>query len=218
MKHWRQDWYYQTRELDTFLGDGIYVEEKLKAQKVKGKWVQKVYQVDDSPRYHAIGQWQHGKKFSKWVSELSSRPLPRRESSVRSDYNVLSTKHTITILQSGWIHEQDSLKINKSKQGEDLLAKEIGINRYQALKNFDITSGKDYWKKTERFWAQVRLIWRGIEKKYDSYTVLPKKDGELMYAKLFELADKSDTLSAAECRNEAEKVISFHTTNLVKTK
>ena len=32
-------------------------KKKLTKKESKGKWIQKVYQVDDSPRYEGIGTW-----------------------------------------------------------------------------------------------------------------------------------------------------------------
>ena len=128
MKHWRQDWVYEETDLDEFLGDGSYKRKSIRKSAAKGTWVQKVYQVDDSPRYQARGRWQHEDEFSFWLSEASARPLPRREYSVRKDYNLLLTTHRITILHSGWYHEQDSMKvsINESSQEANISKR----NRY----------------------------------------------------------------------------------------
>ncbi len=219
MKHWRQDWVYEARDLDEFLGDGKYVRKSVKKSVAKGTWVQKVYQVDDSPRYQARGKWQHESDFSVWLSEASARPLPRREYSVRKDYKLLLTTHRITILHSGWFHEQDSMKISINRSSKrQILAKEIGINQYQALKNFDISEGQKYWEKTNKFWKQVRLAWQDVEKKYSSYNVVPKKDAQVMFMKMFELADKADSMSVKECRDKAREVVRFHITDLVKVK
>ncbi len=48
---------------------------------VRGRWTQAVFQVDDSPRYEAVGDWVHEGSYSAWTSETTWRPLPRREES-----------------------------------------------------------------------------------------------------------------------------------------
>ena len=57
-----------------------------------------------------MGEWDHFKSHSEWNSHHGYRPLPRRERSVRSDYNVLDGKNRITVMSNGWVHEQDNLK------------------------------------------------------------------------------------------------------------
>jgi hypothetical protein len=59
VKHWRQDWQYQDTEMHAFQGNGVFVRQGLDATATEGTWTQTVYQVDDSPRYEAIGRWTH---------------------------------------------------------------------------------------------------------------------------------------------------------------
>ena len=58
-----------------------------KALAAKGTWTQKVFQVDDSPRYEGYATWVHVDGRHYWDSQTDG-PLPRREYSKRSDYNV----------------------------------------------------------------------------------------------------------------------------------
>ena len=103
MKHWRQDWRYEQREMHTFRGDQTWKRSKQPRSASRGRWVQSVYQVDDSPRYMAAGRWQHRANFSSWESDETWRPLPRREASVRDDYYVLIGTNTHTITPTGWV-------------------------------------------------------------------------------------------------------------------
>src|SRR5690606_34630304 len=118
----------------------------------RGKWSQAVFQVDDSPRYEAIGAWRHEGGVSSWLSDETWRPLPRREFSVRDDYQVLvgSNRHTIT--PDGWVHEEDNLKValddNGDYAGEQaVLAREAGLNRYQLIDDHDWSAGDAYWER-----------------------------------------------------------------------
>ena len=110
MKHWRQDWTYEDEDLHTFRGDGTWARDRRSSDEVAGSWSQAVWQVDDSPRYEAIGKWMHTGNRSAWTGENSWRPLPRREHSVRDDYGVMEGFHRIVITPTGWIHEQNNWK------------------------------------------------------------------------------------------------------------
>ena len=66
IKHWRQDWIYQGVDILSYDKDERWKKE-FRKESVKGKWIQKVYQVDDSPRYEGVGSWIHldGKVIGK---------------------------------------------------------------------------------------------------------------------------------------------------------
>lgn len=51
VKHWRQDWIFQNTDFYMFNGNNSWNYESKPKSDVKGQWTQKVYQVDDSPRY-----------------------------------------------------------------------------------------------------------------------------------------------------------------------
>ena len=89
-RHWRQEWRYQGDAALAYQGSNAWAMRRIPEAQRRGAWVQSVYQVDDSPRYAATGRWQHSDSFSTWISDETWRPLPRREWSVRSDYQVSS--------------------------------------------------------------------------------------------------------------------------------
>jgi len=51
--HWRQDWRYEQRRMCTFHGNLTWRLTKQSRSESRGRWVQSVYQMDDSPRYMA---------------------------------------------------------------------------------------------------------------------------------------------------------------------
>ena len=108
-KHWRQDWSYEDRNILEFQGKNEWAVKKQK--NIKKSWSQAVYQVDDSPRYESYGIWVHEKGVSRWVSESTNRPLPRREHSVRNDYDLMKGVNKISILPWGWVMEENNDKI-----------------------------------------------------------------------------------------------------------
>jgi hypothetical protein len=103
VKHWRQDWRYEDTATHDYQGHGVYERHNHREEDIRGYWTQTVYQVDDSPRYEAMGKWHHRTGLSEWQSTEKRRPLPRREFSVRNDYQVLLGRHRITMTYSGWI-------------------------------------------------------------------------------------------------------------------
>ena len=133
-KHWRQDWQYEPRRVLVFAGDEKFETRPVSREERRGAWSQTVYQVDDAPRYGSLGRWVHGAEASIWEGGEAWRPLPRREHTVRSDYQVLAGRNRHTILPSGWVHEQDNLKLVLAGGGTRRLAREIGVDRYERLR------------------------------------------------------------------------------------
>ena len=130
VKHWRQDWLYENTDLYTFYKDNTWKYNKLLSNNVKGQWTQKVYQVDDSPRYEGSSSWVHVDGTNYWRNTTDA-PLPRREHTKRNDYNVLKRRNIQEITTLGWIHEQDNDKLIRDTNGKDvLLAQEKGIAEY----------------------------------------------------------------------------------------
>ncbi|MBK6986681.1 MAG: hypothetical protein IPH32_18965 [Bacteroidetes bacterium] len=122
IKHWRQDWVYENKEIYNFYTDNEWRKTTLTAEQAKGTWTQKVFQVDDSPRYESYGTWVHvdGKHF--WEGTNDS-PLPRREYTKRKDYNVMRRHIRMEIFKDGaWAYEQDNEKIIRANGTDKLLA------------------------------------------------------------------------------------------------
>ena len=189
MKHWRQDWKYEDNEINTFVGNNTWVKYRIPWKSKKGSWSQAAYQVDDTPRYQSYGKWTHSKNFSSWSSKETWRPLPRREFSIRDDYDVMVGMNIQTITPTGWVHEQNNKKVILNKNNK-VLAKEIGIARYERIKHFDWKAGEDYWKNTKNFWRVVREAWN---KKLDTskiFKLQSEVDGEILFSKLFMMADQ----------------------------
>ena len=67
-----------------------------------------------------------------------SRPLPRREFSVRSDYKLLMGKESLIITSKGWFHEQRNFKhrdnLEESSDVGPFVARRLDIIAISALK------------------------------------------------------------------------------------
>lgn len=192
MKHWRQDWRYEDRELLVYQGFKQWKKVKLSRKAVKGTWSQAVFQVDDSPRYEAIGKWQHNGSFSSWMSELTARPLPRREASVRSDYQILEGYNRHTINRYGWVQEEENWKKALHKDGsfKSYLSKEEGLGRYRKIVGTDFSPGDKYLQKTALFWADVRAVWADVIKHRKNLKRTKSDKQKPLFVPLFEYAQK----------------------------
>ena len=188
MKHWRQDWTYEDPSLVQYLGNNSW--KKLPALENKGKWSQAVYQVDDSPRYEVLGQWEHGTNLHTWRSDAVWRPLPRREFSVREDYNVLDGYHEITLTPTGWVHVQNNRKLKLDEGVRAYIGAEIGFDRYEEITEPDLsTAFNQEWVKTAPYWAAVRDEWKKVfDETGDSIELKKEVDGKKLWQTHFEFA------------------------------
>ncbi len=194
-KHWRQDWTYQDEEILEYRGNNTWQTVKVPRDQAAGKWSQAVYQVDDTPRYEALAEWVYDGNDVTWTSPVTWRPLPRREFSVRDDYNVLSGVNRITITPTGWAHEQDNLKMVVDGDGKELgndpyLAKEIGLDRYERLSGFNDSAAREYWERTAPFWADVRQVWEEAIKSNPTLRLKNSYQDKKLYEYLFEYSDR----------------------------
>jgi hypothetical protein len=189
IKHWREDWTYENPTLFNYQGNKVWTREQLKPEEVKGKWIQSVWEVSDAPRYQGASEWiqTDGKTF--WQNTADA-PLPRREYSVRHDYNILRRTNRIVINADGWVHEQDNQKIIRNNGTDKLLVEEKGINSYKKTGDSKCAAAKAYWEKNKLYWSKVRKAWEDYLATYSSVTVKDKADGKPLHDYLNELADQ----------------------------
>lgn len=189
MKHWRQDWRYEEASGFAYRGDRVW--EMGDFEEVEGTWSQAVYQVDDSPRYEAVGEWDHRGEMSVFRTRDFWRPLPRREFSVRDDYNVLAGSHEITVTPRGWLHTQHNRKVvADGGEIQRVLAHELGAVRYERIASPSLDKAESYWQNAGPFWEVVREKWVQIFEEREVVRLRATVDERPMYAALFELAAK----------------------------
>lgn len=198
IKHWRQDWLFENQKIFHYDKDNNWVFSELPANQVKGQWTQKVYQVDDSPRYAGSSTWVHFDGKHYWENKSDS-PLPRREYSKRSDYNIMSRGNRQEITSYGWLHEQDNDKIIRKDGAEDvLLAQEKGYNTYVKVADEKCKAATDWWAKHKDFWAKARDAWDEVYEREGNLTLLKQVDGQPMFMQFYQLekadANKADIL------------------------
>lgn len=189
IKHWRQDWLYENTHQYRYDGDNNWVFESLDEKEVKGKWTQNVYQVDDSPRYSGTATWSHIDGVSSWYNKADS-PLPRREYTKRSDYNVMKRGNRVQILEDGWLHEQDNDKVIRSHEEDVLLVQEKGYNVYTKRDDEACIAAQNWWKENESKWAEVRDVWADIYERKQDIKLHTKVDDKALYENLFYANEK----------------------------
>ncbi|MEP7313240.1 MAG: DUF6607 family protein, partial [Pseudomonadota bacterium] len=189
-KHWRQDWRYQPGYLVEYQGGETWQRRALGRSETEGSWSQTVYQVDESPRYASVGRWQHNASFSSWLSADTARPLPRREWSVRKDYQLLQGTNRHTIVPAGWIQEENNLKAAAPGSALPFLGREYGVARYEPIKDADFAAADRYYKSSQQYWREVVLVWDEIWAKRVRVTLNASVDQSGAYAALFDQADE----------------------------
>lgn len=186
VKHWRQDWLYENKNTYIFNANNSWIYNEKNKKEIKGQWTQKVFQVDDSPRYEGSGSWVHVDGKSYWENTTPA-PLPRREYTIRSDYNLTMRGNRHEITKYGWLHDQDNSKIKRVMGKDDLIiAKEKGYNTYKKVNDNRCSVAKKWWIDNSTKWAIVRSKWEQIfNKKVDLY-LKPTVDNMPLYIYLFD--------------------------------
>ncbi len=184
VKHWRQDWIYQNTDLYLYDKNDKWSYISLDKKDVKGQWTQKVFQVDDSPRYEGSASWIHQDGKSYWENTTPA-PLPRREFSKRSDYNVTIRGNRHEITSDGWIHDQDNKKIQKEDDSQFVLAHEKGYSTYTKVPDSECKAAVDWWDKNGSKWKMVRDKWDIIYSSNKDLTLKPTVDDKKLYSYLF---------------------------------
>lgn len=192
IKHWRQDWLFENEDFYMYNADNQWTFNQKTKGDVKGQWTQKVYQVDDSPRYEGSGSWVHVDGKSYWESTTPA-PLARREYTTRSDYNILMRGNRQEITDYGWLHDQDNSKLIREDGKEDfLLAKEKGYNTYVKVDDSRCAVAAKWWVDHTDKWITVRAKWDEVYGRNKDLSLEAKVDNKALYKHLFDDAITED--------------------------
>lgn len=192
VKHWREDWEYEKKDWWKFDQDDTW--NHVTADKTpKGEWTQTVWEVTDAPRYQGSSKWIENNGQYYWENTTDA-PLPRREYTKRSDYNVMQRTNKIIVTDSGYVHEQDNGKlIRKDGQADQLIAQEKGYNIYKKTDEKNCAEATAWWEKHKAFWAVVRSEWESFMKNNNQVHLIAKADGQLLYEQLDKLEEQNLT-------------------------
>lgn len=200
IKHWREDWEYEKKDWWKFDHDAVWNQVASPDKDVSGRWTQTVWEVDDAPRYQGSGKWivNNGKTY--WENTTDA-PLPRREYTKRSDYNVMERMNRIIITDTGWVHEQDNNKIIRKDGAPDkLLAQEKGYNIYRKVDDSQCAAAARWWAQHRQFWTGVRESWVNIMKDRTKIRLVQKFNGKFLYEQLDSL--EGQNLAEADLRRQ----------------
>jgi hypothetical protein len=160
IKHWRQDWTYEPETVLTYAGKGHWGLESIPAAMRPGRWSQTVWQVDDSPRYGAWGQWSEEGGIRRWRSSWTWRPLARRDAVRNPPYDRYLSINRHSPTPAGWIHWQDNIKMGPDASGKIVpFVQESGLNTYVRDGAFDVSAADAYWNASKDYWAAIRAAW-----------------------------------------------------------
>ena len=213
VKHWRQDWRYEPEDVLVFIGGNAWETRTVSARARAGAWSQTVYQVDDSPRYGAVGQWTYENGLAEWTPPREMRPLPRRDMTTRDDYHAIDAVNRHTVASWGWVHEQDNSKLILSGAPR-VLAREVAVNTYRRFDAFPVQAADDYWTATKAYWAGVRAEWARVAAENPRFAIALKGETEDLYNPLLGLAVsvQDGDMTAEEAVSEAQKEIANYVT------
>lgn len=208
VKHWREDWTFENPNLLQYQGDNVWKKVPLKQEQVTGKWTQTVWEVSDAPRYQGASEWISTDGKTVWENTVDA-PLPRREYSVRSDYNILKRNNRLVVTDKGYTHHQDNQKIIRKNGKDELLVEEKGLNTYVRVPDANCAAGRAYWEKTKDYWTAVRLVWEDYLKTHDTVELKKTVDGKVMHDYLFALAKEYSTgkLKVAEANVKVKALL-----------
>jgi len=187
IKHWRQDWIYQNKDLLKYDGNNNWKYISKNKKDVKGQWTQKVFQVDDSPRYEGSATWVHTDGKSYWENS-SYAPLPRREYTKRDDYNVMIRGNRHEITKYGWIHDQDNFKVVRDSESnsEVIIASEKGLNTYIRVDESKCKEAINWWDENNEKWSLVLEKWNSIYSKKDDISLRRSVENKPLFSFLFD--------------------------------
>ena len=191
VKHWRQDWLFENTKFYDYNGFEDWKFKTVSKNKVAGQWTQSVFEVDDKPRYTGSSTWLHVDGRTFWENTTNA-PLPRREYTQRSDYNITKRTNVHEIVKNGWIHDQDNDKIIRDEKGNDyLLAQEKGHNTYTKVDDSKCEAAQKWWKENKEFWKKVRAKWDVEFAKNKDIKLLKELDGKPLYMHLQKLKNEA---------------------------
>ena len=187
IKHWRQDWVFQNKDLLKYDGNNNWKYISKTKQDVKGQWTQKVFQVDDSPRYEGSATWVHADGKSYWENS-SYAPLPRREYTKRNDYNIMIRGNRQEITEDGWVHDQDNFKVVKDSESDSevIIASEKGINSYTRVDESNCKEAIKWWDENNEKWLLVLEKWNSIYSKKDDISLRQSVENKPLFSFLFD--------------------------------
>lgn len=206
VKHWRQDWIYENTDVHEFAGNNSWTYRQLDENETSGQWTQKVYQVDDSPRYQGSATWVHVDGKSYWENTTNA-PLPRREYTKRRDYQIMVRTNRHEITEAGFDHIQQNVKTEITADGYSPIVSEAGLNRYTETDDNKCEVARVWWEQNKTFWRAVRNAWDVVLAPHNDITIAEMANDQMLWQALHELAEETAGDDEEEIMEEAIEVL-----------
>ncbi|SMF12432.1 DUF6607 family protein [Pseudobacteriovorax antillogorgiicola] len=184
LKHWRQRWQYESPSVLTYQGEQTWTKS---ANKKIGTWTQKVFQVDDSPRYECSSAWYWDDDGPFWQCEAAA-PLPRRDATTRDDYQIMIRNNLHRNTNEGWIHGQDNTKLVVDEKDSYPLVKERGLNSYKKVDPSFCQSAQDYWSEFSLYWNIVVDVWDDV---YSEAETIQIQGPTPLWQEIFQMVERA---------------------------
>lgn len=188
IKHWRQQWYSTT-----FKAQNIMVHkspnfwELENFPQVNDVWVQYVSNTDDAPRYACAAAW----NGNSWKC-TDFAPLPRREYTKRSDYNMMIRGNDVVVTDQGWVHFQENIKMMMDENNvSKIIGKEVGKNTYVKINDQDCAEADLWWSKRRQYWKVVQDMWSHIFEGHNPLMIDVLKGDKPLYEKLDSIVEEN---------------------------
>lgn len=188
VKHWREDWTYENPVLWKYTDLKTWEKTTLKSEDYKGKWTQTVWEVSDEPRYQGNAKFIAMENEILWTNNTDA-PLPRREYTMRDDYNILNRTNRLHISDKGYVHEQDNKKIKRVNGTDTLIVEEKGLNTYVRIADSKCEAAKKYWEKNKFYWESVVKTWDDYLNSHNKVVLKKMVNNKVLFQKLFALLD-----------------------------
>lgn len=193
-KHWRQEWELEPVQMFNYVGPLHWKSSPLNPENTSGTWLQRVTQVDDSPRYDCFAKWlitddSRFPTYPSWSCRTDS-PLPRREFIQRSDYQILNRGNTHTITPEGWTHHEFNQKIKLEGETRTVIAEEQGVNTYKRVDATRCEAAKEWWSKNAPVWHQIQGMWNHIRGHHGDLQLKATVNNQPLWMRLFSIAEE----------------------------
>lgn len=215
IKHWRQDWTYQPRNVLVYDRRNYWSLANVSSTERRGAWSQTVWQTDDSPRYGGVGRWDYANGRTMWTSGLTSRPLARRDAVRNPPYDRYDSINRHALTPTGWVHEQDNEKIGTRDGQRVAIVHEDVLNTYEHFNEYPVAAADSYWHDTAEYWAGVRQAWDdAIARRRGVWVEEEAQNGAVTGPTLMGLADRihSSEIQTGPALAEAQTAITQATT------
>ena len=98
---------------------------------------------------------------------------------------IRGNRHEIT--DSGWVHDQDNLKILKKENKENIkIASEKGYNKYTRIDDLKCKEAVKWWEENKEKWGMVLDKWNSVYNKNKNILLRKSVEKRPLYSYLFD--------------------------------